>query len=122
MEFTNMKALSKDKNYDEREKCFKAMTISANQIMNFAYHMKTWDLGRVVVNFGREDAEYYLRSNSDIFKKIVFSGISDLPEIYAFQVQEGESGEVSINELLKDLKSKINYAPGVLRAVGLLNS
>lgn len=113
MEFSSMKCL---RGYASNKKRYlNAMTISLNQIMNYAMRMKSWDLGRVVVNFRREDAARYLHSNPDIFVKI------DPSEIYSIQLpyDEGQE-EAAVLGLLDEMKAKINYSPRVLRTVGLL--
>lgn len=113
MEFSSMKCL---RGYESnKRKYLDAMTISLNQIMNYAMRMKSWDLGRVVVNFRREDAAHYLRSNSDIFIKI------DPSEIYSIRLPYDEGREEDAVQCLIDkMKARINYSPRVLRTVGLL--
>lgn len=112
-EFSNMKCL---RGYKENKKSYlNAMTISLNQIMNYALRMRSWDLGRVVVNFEREDVSRYLHSNPDIFVQI------DPSEIYSIRLNyyDGKEEEAVVN-LINEMKSKINYSPRVLRTVGLL--
>lgn len=112
-EFLNMQCLN---GYDEnRDEYLATMAISAGQIMNYATRMKSWDLGRVVINFGSEDVERYLRSKPDIF-----SPKADQPRIYSILLSQGTDKEQLMKKLIDDFVSKINYSPYVLRTVGLL--
>lgn len=114
LEFLNMRCL--DGYSNNAEKYLDAMTISTHQVMNYAHRMKSWDLGRVVVNFGEEDADRYFKTNSDIFVQIGHS------RIYSIQLpyETGKKKDSQLSELIQNLTSKINYSPYILRAVGLL--
>lgn len=94
------------------------VTISANQIITYAERMKSWDLGRVIINFTEEDANHYLNSNTKIFEK---KNGSDLFLVRLLPIVNG-SNELSMKRLIEYLVSNINYSPRVLRAVGLLTS
>lgn len=103
--------------YEEnKESYLGAMTISTKQIMNYAVRMKSWDLGRVVVNFDNNDVERYLQSRPMLFQQI------DQDDIYSIRLAEttGEDKAFLVTELIKDLTSTINYSQKVLRTTGLL--
>ena len=93
------------------------VTISANQMITYAERMKSWDLGRVIINFTEEDANHYLNSNTKIFEK---KNGSDLFLVRLLPIVNG-SNELSMKRLIEYLVSNINYSPRVLRAVGLLH-
>lgn len=99
-----------------RDKYLSIMTISPHLIMNYATRMKSWDLGRVVVNFDKEDAVRYLHSNPDMFEQI------DQSQVYLVKLPRNtdEDKETLMKELIARLVAKINYSPRVLRTVGLL--
>lgn len=115
LEFSNMRYM--EGYSDHSEKYLSAMTISLNQIMNYAARMKSWDLGRVVVNFNMEDAIRYLQSNPDIFEQI------DHSQVYLVRLPHNanQDKDALMSELIEKLVSKINYSPRVLRTVGLLH-
>lgn len=114
-EFSDMKSMG---GYEtNKDQYLEAMTISATQIMNYASSMKSWDLGRVVVNFDREDAVRYLQSNPRRFKQISPS------HIYSIKIPKNsdESSESRMKAFIRELTSEINYSTHVLRTVGLLH-
>lgn len=114
LELTNIKSLNGYRN--NKDLYLSSMTISADQIMNYAMRMRAWDLGRVIVNFDREDAVRYLNSNADMFKQIHHDSI------YVIKVPQTDENDMeeSVAQLIKKLTSTINYPPRVLRTVGLL--
>lgn len=114
-EFDTMRRLSGYKEYSNAY--LNAMTISADQVMNYAHRMKFRDLGRVVITFNSSDVEFYLRSNTDLFEEIKGSH-----GLYSVRIpNDGEmKKETSMHNLLKKLTSTINYSPRVLRTAGLL--
>ena len=98
-----------------RDEYLATMTISVGQIMNYAARMKSWDLGRVVINFGSEDAEHYLQSRPDIFRRK-----EGCPQLYSVLRPQDRNREQRITGIIADFVSKINYSPYVMRTVGLL--
>lgn len=116
-EFLSIQCLN---GYDEnKDKYLETMTISARQIMSYASRMKSWDLGRVVINFESEDAERYLRSKPDLF-----SPTETLPNVYSVILPQSTGTtdkESSLKDILQKFVSNINYSPRVLRTVGLLH-
>lgn len=101
---------------DNKDSYLEALTISTRQIMNYAVRMKSWDLGRVVVNFDSQDADRYLQSRPDIFRQI------DRNHIYSIRLSEHTDKDKAllVSELIDSLTSTINYSKSVLRTVGLL--
>lgn len=115
LEFINIRSL--DGYRDNKEDYLSAMTISADQIMNYATRMKSWDLGRVVVNFDWHDAVRYLQSSSDIFEQI------ENYSVYSIKLPQSSGCDKAayISDLIKSLTLKTNYSPSVLSTVGLLH-
>lgn len=114
LQLLNIKSL--DGYPENKEAYLSAMTISADQIVSYANRMKSWDLGRVVVNFDWDDAVRYLQSNSNLFRQIENYSVYS---IIIPQMDEFDKERV-ITELLHELTSRINYSSRVLRTVGLL--
>ena len=94
----------------ENQDCEKAITVSPDRVMRYARQLKFSDLGRIVINFGREDVAEYLDENSKIFRRVGESQVYRLAP-----VQTGQKGA------LDGMLSKLNYSDRVLRTVGLLN-
>ena len=74
-EMINIKSLN---NYQNNSKAYlSTMTISVDQVMNYAIRMRAWDLDRVIVNFDRNDVINYLQHNADLFEQINHSSAYD---------------------------------------------
>ena len=91
--------------------------ISPNYAMNYANSLKYLDLGRVVVNFRKEDVEKYFKLNSQIFKEILNENIYKLILPMSDEVDDIEK---HFDNLINEMVSKLNYSNHVLEVVGLL--
>lgn len=112
-EIINIKSLN---NYQNNSKAYlSTMTISVDQVMNYAMRMKTWDLDRVIVNFDKNDIINYFQHNADLFERINHSSA------YLIKFLETNNCDMEnyVLTLIKNLSSKINYPIRVLKTVGL---
>lgn len=112
-EMINIKSLN---NYQNNSKAYlSTMTITVDQVMNYAMKMRAWDLDRVIVNFDRNDVINYLQHNADLFEQINHSSA------YLIKFLETDNCDMEncVLSLIKNLSSKINYPIKVLKTVGL---
>lgn len=112
-EIINIKSLN---NYQNNSKAYlSTMTISVDQVMNYAMRMRVWDLDRVIVNFDRNDVINYFQHNADLFEQIGHSSAY----LIKFLETNNYDMENYVFSLIKNLSSKINYPVRVLKTVGL---
>lgn len=114
--FSNLKRMSI---YNDNDNTLLGLiAISPDNIIEYANRMKSWDLGRVVVNFNSDDALEGLRSYPEFF--IPMDGL----QMYRLRPQNDNTRltEDDVKTIIRSLVSNINYSPRVLRTVGLLNN
>lgn len=100
---------------ENKKSLLSTMTISADQIMNYAMQMRSWDLGRVVINFGKNDAELFLKRNPHLFERM------DCKEnLYFVKIPKSNNMECEVENFIRNLSHNINYPVNVLKTVGLL--
>ena len=112
-EIINIKSLN---NYQNNSKAYlSTMTITVDQVMNYAIRMRAWDLDRVIVNFDKNDVINYFQHNADLFEQVGHSS--------AYLIKFSETNDYDMENcvlsLIKNLSSKINYPIKVLKTVGL---
>ena len=115
--FSNLKRMSI---YNENANTLLGLiAISPDNILEYANRMKSWDLGRVVVNFDSRDALEGLISYPEFFIYPV-----DDSQMYRLRPQNDNTRltEDDVKTIIHSLISNINYSPRVLRTVGLLNN
>lgn len=114
--FSNLKKMNK---YNENANTLLGLiAISPNNILEYANRMKSWDLGRVVINFDSGDALEGLLSYPEFFIPM------DGSQMYRLRPQKDNTRltEDDVKTIIHSLVSNINYSPRVLRTVGLLNN
>lgn len=88
---------------------YMGLTISPNMIMNYAQQLKKLDLGRIVINFTKEDVIKYLDMHSNIYQKIGES------QVYKISNKD-------ITNVLHDMIIRLNYPDVVLETVNLISN
>lgn len=98
----------------------KAICLCTRAITEYANRMKTWDLGRVVINFDANDALHYLQCHPELFKPFDSNEYEpDERKFFGFRIPENIDLEEYFSNLIDELKSHLNYSKRVLRSVGL---
>ncbi len=119
-ELSRVKRLSHNSSEQNIDNYVASITISADRVTNYAMRMKSWDLGRVIVNFSKNDAENYLSARSNLFSEI------DNLKIYSIILPQETNWGVSQSwdkmiQCIKQLSNNLNYSERVIKTAGLSN-
>ena len=117
-QFKTIKSLA---GYKENRKAYlSAICLCPNSIMSYAKRMKSWDLGRVVINFDINNVLHFFQCRLDIFEPFDSNGSEpDERKFFGFRISENIDPEKYFSNLIGELISHLNYSKRVLRTVGL---
>ena len=108
---------------DNKKDYLGVICLTLKQIEDYAIKMKSWILGRVVVNFDAKEVLNFLQSHPELFKP--FDSESNYFKhnentFFSLVIPEDIDPEEYVINIINDMTSHINYPKRVLRAVGLL--
>lgn len=106
------------KNKSQIDKLINVMSISANQLYNYAINMRRLPLGRVLCDFTTQDADEYLKNHPKWFKEFDHPGLRG---IYEYVLPDDEdSKEDAIVRIIHEMINDMKYYPtNALNTCGL---
>lgn len=97
-----------------------AICLCTKNITNYATRMKSWDLGRVVINFDDNDVLHFFQCRLDIFKPFDSNRFEpNEGKFFSLRIPENIDPEEYVSNLIDELTSHLNYSKRVLRTVEL---